>query len=92
MQQSPQGGVGEEKRKPRGEMVRYSPEFLMKFAEVRFVCICKRVSGGGLLVWVGTGSGGSGSLRFFKRGASGPLSSLVLVAVASNNEYQIMSE
>lgn len=26
--------MSEEKKKPRGEVIRYSPEFLMKFAEV----------------------------------------------------------
>lgn len=33
----------EEKRKPRGEVIKYSPEFLMKFAEVCCICVVKNV-------------------------------------------------
>lgn len=40
LQQTATGGAAEEKRKPRGEIIKYSSEFLMKFAEVSILGWC----------------------------------------------------
>lgn len=44
--ESESANTSEEKKKPRGEVIKYSPEFLMKFAEVCSVWYVKNACEG----------------------------------------------